>query len=583
MKTCKLLREQVAAATGSKKAELVLKNAQIVNVFTQSVETGDIAIEGGYIVGIGNYEGITEKDLGGAYVCPGFLDGHIHIESSMTSPGEFERAVVPHGTIAVITDPHEIANVAGTAGIRFMMQSAQKLDLDVYFMLPSCVPATDLDESGAELLARDLEPFYADEKVLGLAEMMNAFGVTHGDKGCFEKLVQARSLKKAIDGHAPALSGKELNAYVTAGIRSDHECSDFEEAKEKFARGQWIMIRQGTAAKNLKALMGMFEDPYYQRCLLVTDDKHPGDLIRIGHIDAIIREAVSMGADPIRAIRMGTLNAAAYFGLHDMGAVAPGYKADLAVFDDLRTLNVKLVYKGGKLVAENGKMLHQKEKNTDWSTEIKERVFHSFHRVPITVEELQLKETTGTHQRVIDMVAHELITKERIEEWKELPGVAPGVDISRDIVKLAAIERHKNTGHVGLGFLGKYGLKKGAVATSIGHDSHNLVIAGVTDEDMVLAGNRVIENGGGLAIALEGKVLADLPLPIGGLMADEPVEVVDEKLEHMKKLSVELGISEDIDAFMTLAFISLPVIPKLRLNTYGVVDVEKHQVVEARF
>lgn len=583
MKTCKLLREQVAAATGSKKAELVLKNAQIVNVFTQSVETGDIAIEGGYIVGIGNYEGITEKDLGGAYVCPGFLDGHIHIESSMTSPGELERAVVPHGTIAVITDPHEIANVAGTAGIRFMMQSAQKLDLDVYFMLPSCVPATDLDESGAELLARDLEPFYADEKVLGLAEMMNAFGVTHGDKGCFEKLVQARSLKKAIDGHAPALSGKELNAYVTAGIRSDHECSDFEEAKEKFARGQWIMIRQGTAAKNLKALMGMFEDPYYQRCLLVTDDKHPGDLIRIGHIDAIIREAVSMGADPIRAIRMGTLNAAAYFGLHDMGAVAPGYKADLAVFDDLRTLNVKQVYKGGKLVAENGKMLHQKEKNTDWSTEIKERVFHSFHRVPITVEELQLKETTGTHQRVIDMVAHELITKERIEEWKELPGVAPGVDISRDIVKLAAIERHKNTGHVGLGFLGKYGLKKGAVATSIGHDSHNLVIAGVTDEDMVLAGNRVIENGGGLAIALEGKVLADLPLPIGGLMADEPVEVVDEKLEHMKKLSVELGISEDIDAFMTLAFISLPVIPKLRLNTYGVVDVEKHQVVEARF
>lgn len=583
MKTCKLLREQVAAATGSKKAELVLKNAQIVNVFTQSVETGDIAIEGGYIVGIGNYEGITEKDLGGAYVCPGFLDGHIHIESSMTSPGEFERAVVPHGTIAVITDPHEIANVAGTAGIRFMMQSAQKLDLDVYFMLPSCVPATDLDESGAELLARDLEPFYADEKVLGLAEMMNAFGVTHGDKGCFEKLVQARSLKKAIDGHAPALSGKELNAYVTAGIRSDHECSDFEEAKEKFARGQWIMIRQGTAAKNLKGLMGMFEDPYYQRCLLVTDDKHPGDLIRIGHIDAIIREAVSMGADPIRAIRMGTLNAAAYFGLHDMGAVAPGYKADLAVFDDLRTLNVKQVYKGGKLVAEDGKMLHQKEKITDWSDEIKERVFHSFHRDPITVEELQLKKTTGTHQRVIDMVAHELITRERIEEWKELPGMAPGVDISRDIVKLAAIERHKNTGHVGLGFLGKYGLKRGAVATSIGHDSHNLVIAGVTDEDMVLAGNRVIENGGGLAIALAGKVLADLPLPIGGLMADEPVEVVDEKLEHMKKLSVELGISEDIDAFMTLAFISLPVIPKLRLNTYGVIDVEKHQVVEARF
>ena len=583
METLKSLTEQVAAATGSKKAELVLKNARIVNVFTQSVEEGDIAIEEGCIVGIGTYDGVMESDLKGAYVCPGFLDGHIHIESSMTSPGEFERAVVPHGTTAVITDPHEITNVAGEAGIRFMMQSAKKLNLDVYFMLPSCVPATDLDESGAELLAADLEPFYIEEKVLGLAEVMNAYGVTHGDKDCLEKLIQARSLRKAIDGHAPSLSGKELNAYVTAGIRSDHECSDFEEAREKFARGQWIMIRQGTAAKNLKGLIGMFEDPYYQRCLLVTDDKHPGDLIRIGHIDAIIREAVSMGADPIRAIRMGTLNTAMYFGLSDMGAVAPGYLADLAVFDNLKDFHVKQVYKGGKLVAENGKMLHQKEKATDWSDEIKERVFHSFHRGPITVEELQLKETTGTHQRVIDMVAHELITKERIEEWKELPGVAPGVDISRDIVKLAAIERHKNTGHVGLGFLGKYGLKRGAVATSIGHDSHNLVIAGVTDEDIVIAGNRVIENGGGLAIVLDGKVLADLPLPIGGLMADEPVEVVDEKLEHMKKISTELGISKDIDAFMTLAFISLPVIPKLRLNTYGIVDVEKHQVVKARF
>lgn len=583
MRNLKSLTDQVAAAAGSKKAELVLKNARIVNVFTQSIEEGDIAIEDGYIVGIGNYDGVTEKNLDGAYVCPGFLDGHIHIESSMTSPGEFERAVVPHGTTAVITDPHEIANVAGEAGIRFMMQSAQKLDLDVYFMLPSCVPATDLDESGAELLAAELEPFYSNEKVLGLAEVMNAFGVTHGDKDCLEKLVQAGSLKKAIDGHAPALSGKELNAYVAAGIRSDHECSDFEEAREKFARGQWIMIRQGTAAKNLKGLMGMFEDPYYQRCLLVTDDKHPGDLIRIGHIDAIIREAVSMGADPARGIRMGTLNTAMYFGLTDMGAVAPGYRADLAVLDNLKDFHVKQVYKGGKLVAENGKMTHQKENAPEWSDEIQERVFHSFHRKPITVEDLKLKETTGTHQRVIDMVAHELITKERIEEWKELSNVAPGVDTDRDIVKLAAIERHKNTGHVGLGFLGRYGLKRGAVATSIGHDSHNLVIAGVTDEDMAAAGNRVIENGGGLAIALDGKILADLPLPIGGLMADEPVEAVDEKLEQMKKISTELGISEDIDAFMTLAFISLPVIPKLRLNTYGVIDVDKHEVVKARF
>ena len=570
------LKRLIDTAAGRIPADVVIKNCKIVNVFSGNITEGSIAI-------FGEYEGKEVIDAEGRYAAPGFIDSHIHIESSYVSPEEIGRLLVPHGGTTIIADPHEIVNVCGIRGLNYMMEAAKGTKLDVKYVLPSCVPATDLDESGAELLAADLEPFYIEEKVLGLAEVMNAYGVTHGDKDCLEKLIQARSLRKAIDGHAPSLSGKELNAYVTAGIRSDHECSDFEEAREKFARGQWIMIRQGTAAKNLKGLIGMFEDPYYQRCLLVTDDKHPGDLIRIGHIDAIIREAVSMGADPIRAIRMGTLNTAMYFGLSDMGAVAPGYLADLAVFDNLKDFNVKQVYKGGKLVAENGKMLHQKEKATDWSDEIKERVFHSFHRGPITVEELQLKETTGTHQRVIDMVAHELITKERIEEWKELPGVAPGVDISRDIVKLVAIERHKNTSHVGLGFLGKYGLKRGAVATSIGHDSHNLVIAGVTDEDIVIAGNRVIENGGGLAIALDGKVLADLPLPIGGLMADEPVEVVDEKLEHMKKISTELGISKDIDAFMTLAFISLPVIPKLRLNTYGIVDVEKHQVVKARF
>ena len=580
MKTCKLLREQVAAATGSKKAELVLKNAQIVNVFTQSVETGDIAIEGGYIVGIGNYEGITEKDLGGAYVCPGFLDGHIHIESSMTSPGEFERAVVPHGTIAVITDPHEIANVAGTAGIRFMMQSAQKLDLDVYFMLPSCVPATDLDESGAELLARDLEPFYADEKVLGLAEMMNAFGVTHGDKGCFEKLVQARSLKKAIDGHAPALSGKELNAYVTAGIRSDHECSDFEEAKEKFARGQWIMVRQGTAAKNLKKLMPVFDTPYYQRAMLVTDDKHPGDLIRGGHIDFIIREAVALGADPIRAIKMGTLHTAEYFGLKKRGAVAPGYRADLTVLNNLRDFQVLRVYKDGKLVAENGKVIFEKAAETpEWEAEIKKRVFHSFHCRPIQSSDLAL--TKKENQiRVIDLVSHELITKERIENWTELPGLAAGVNPEKDVVKLVAMERHEGNGHIGIGFLGNYGLKKGAVATSVGHDSHNLVIAGVTDEDIAAAGNRVVENEGGLAIAVDGKVVLDLPLKIAGLMSELPVEEVDRRLEAMKSLSQELGVHEDVDAFMTLAFVSLPVIPKLRLNTYGVIDAEKQQIVD---
>lgn len=573
--------EQISVAAGRKKAELVLKHAKIVNVFTETVEEGDIAIEDGIIVGIGNYEGKTETDLKGAYVCPGFLDGHIHLESSMVFPSEFERMVVPHGTCAVVTDPHEIANVAGTAGIRYMLEATENLLLDVYFMMPSCVPSTDLDESGAELHMEDLFPFYQNERVLGLAEMMNSYGVVQNALDCIEKLLKTRKSGKQIDGHAPGLSGKELNAYITAGVASDHECSEFEEAREKLARGQWIMIRQGTAAKNLKKLIPVFEAPYYQRAMLVTDDKHPGDLIRGGHIDFIIREAVALGADPIRAIKMGTLHTAQYFGLKKQGAVAPGYRADLAVINNLREIQVLKVYKDGHLVAENGRMLQAEPKRAQiWDDEIVQRVFHSFHCKPIQASDLALKKT-GNQIRVIDLVSHELMTRERIESWTELNGLAPGVNPGKDIVKLVALERHKGNGHVGIGFLGNYGLKKGAVATSVGHDSHNLVIAGVTDEDIAAAGNCVLKNEGGLAIAVDGKVILDLPLKIAGLMSELSVEEVDRRLEAMKALSQELGVHEDIDAFMTLAFVSLPVIPELRLNTYGVIDTKQQQIVDA--
>lgn len=576
------LEKCILAASGAKKPELVLKNAQIVNVFTETVEEGDIAIENGMIVGIGVYEGEEERDLNGMYVCPGFIDGHIHLESSMVSPKEFERAVLPHGTTAVITDPHEIANVAGEAGIQYMMKATEDLNLDVFFMLPSCVPATDLDESGTVLKNEQLKSFYENDRVLGLAEMMNGFGVIHGDRDCLEKLEEAGSRHKKIDGHAPMMTGKELNAYITAGIRSDHECSDMAEAREKLSRGQWIMVRQGTAAKNLNALMGVFEAPFYQRAMLVTDDKHPGDLISAGHIDAIIRQAVRLGADPIHAVKMGSFNTAQYFGLENKGAVAPGYDADLVILDSLQTFQAVQVYKAGKLAADHGILKDDTAEAPIWPDEIRQRVFHSFHMKPVACADLKL-EVNGKRQRVIDLTAGELITRERIVEWKEIPGYAPGVDTEHDIVKMAVFERHKNTNHVGLGFLGKYGLKKGAVATSIGHDSHNLVVVGVRDEDMVLAANRVLENQGGLAIALDGSIAAELPLPIAGLMTDLPAERVEEKLTEMKGLLRKLGISEEIDPFMTLAFVSLPVIPDIRLNTYGVIDVPNHQIVEAVF
>ena len=592
------LGERILSAAGTRKASLVLKNASVVNVFTEKLETADVAIEGGYIVGVGSYDGEREVDLAGAVLCPGFLDGHIHLESSMVSPADFEQAVMPHGTTGVITDPHEIANVAGSAGIRYMMEVTKDLSMDVFFMLSSCVPATDLDESGAELDAAALEPFYQNPRVLGLAELMDSYKTVEADQGILEKVETALAYGKLVDGHAPFLGGRALNAYVTAGVTSDHECSTIDEAREMYGRGQWIMIREGTAAKNLDALIPMFEAPYYQRSMLVTDDKHPGELLRLGHIDYIIREAVKKGADPIRAIKMGSFNTAAYFGLKNRGAVAPGYLADLVVLDDLPSVKVRCVYKAGELVAERGRFLAKTASVKAWDGEIKDRVFDSFHMKEIEERDLELKvsvkdgnslgnsddnQTISPVLRVIGLQPHQLITEERLVPYRENPGVAPGVDIERDIVKLAVFERHHHTGHVGLGFLGGYGLRKGAVASSIAHDSHNLIIAGTNHQDMILAGNRVRENKGGLAVAVDGKLLGELPLPIGGLMTMASAEEVERILSYLKAELRKLGIPETVDPFMTLAFVSLPVIPKLRLNTYGVIDVDAQAVVPAVF
>ena len=600
------LKKMMDVAAGRRKASLVLKGGTIVNVFTERTEIGDIAIEDGCIAGIGEYDGLVNVDMTGRYICPGFIDGHIHIESSMVSPPEFEKAVLPHGTTTVITDPHEIGNVAGCQGVDYMLKATEGLSLDAFFVMPSCVPSTGLDESGAVLGPEDIKPYYENPRVLGLAEVMNSVGVVAGQEDLMGKLTEAGRRGKVIDGHAPFLRGNELNAYVCSGVWSDHECSDAGEALEKLRRGQWIMIREGTAARNLEALMPLFEAPYYERCMLVTDDKHPGDLIYMGHIDYIIRKAVSLGADPIKAIKMGSYNAARYFGLKDRGAVMPGLRADLAVLEDLKDIRVAAVYKDGVLTAKEGVCLGAgKEKKRKYAageeprsagrenTESAEktaggletafpRVFDSFHMDEVALEDLVL-EPKGAMERVIQFKPHELLTEERLVPWQNTPGLAPGVSLEQDIVKAAVFERHLHTGHRGLGFVGGYGLKKGAVATSVAHDSHNLIVVGTNDRDMVLAANAVRKNRGGLAVAAEGQVLGELALPIGGVMSRLSVEEVEEQLQALKVLTRQLGISSDIDAFMTLAFVSLPVIPKLRINTYGVIDVDRQKQVPPSF
>ena len=574
------LSSRIAAARGEAPADLVLKNARVVNVFSNEVETADVAIQDGVIVGVGRYSGREERDLAGKYLCPGFIDGHIHIESSMLCGPAFEQAVLPHGTTAVVTDPHEIANVAGTAGLDFMLETTKGLTLSVYFMLPSCVPATGLDESGAVLGAEQLRPYYREPRVLGLAELMNSYGTVRRDPEILKKIQDCTDAGKQVDGHAPFLSGRDLNAYIAAGVETDHECSVLDEAMEKLRRGQYIMVREGTAARNLEALLGLFREPLCERCMVVTDDRHPGDLQKSGHIDYILRKAIAAGADPLIAIKMATLIPARCFGLKHQGAVAPGYAADLVVLSDLETVAVEQVYKNGRLAAKEGRALAPARLSLDETRFA--RVLDSFDMAEITPGDLELKQT-GEHQRVICVTPHELTTTERIVPFRCRPGTAPGVDVEQGIVKLAVFERHCRSGHVGLGFLGNYGLKRGAVASSVAHDSHNLIVAGTNDADMVLAGNTVRNNRGGLAFVVDGRVVGELALPVAGLMSPDDAGTVDARLQALKTALRGYGIPEDIDAFMTLAFVSLPVIPSLRLTTRGVVDVEQQKLVPAVF
>lgn len=554
----------IAAAAGREKADLVLKNAKYLNVFSNEFLCGDIAVANGLIAGVGKYDGKTEIDVSGKLVLPGFIDAHIHLESSMVTPAEFAKAVVAHGTTTVITDPHEITNVMGIDGVEYMIQASQNLPIDVHFMMPSCVPATEIDESGAELDCKDIDLYLDNKKVLGLAEMMNYVGVINGDKNVLSKIVTSQAHHKKIDGHAPELSGNDLNAYIAAGVYSDHECSTFENALEKLRKGQFIMIREGTAAHNLKALMPLLTQQYYSRCMFATDDKHPSDLLYGGHIDYIVKQALKNGADPIVALKTATHHAARYFLLNNKGAIASGYLADIVVVDNLEDFNVETVFKCGKLVFD-GEVKDFSAPTVD--EKLAEKCFDTFHLDSVKPSSFKVDGKLG----LIGLVGGELLTRNL--------GTADKIDVENDILKIACIERHKGTNHIGVGYVKGYSLKSGAVATSVAHDSHNIITVGCNDDDIAVAVNAIKDSKGGIAVVENGKIKALLELPIAGLMSDEPLTTVNEKLENAKSSAYELGADKSIDPFMTLSFLSLPVIPSLRITTKGVFDAENWKML----
>ena len=554
----------IDVAAGRAPADLVLKNATYVNVFSNELCHGDIAVAEGLIVGMGEYHGKVEVDVSGKLVLPGFIDAHIHLESSLVSPTEFAKAVLPHGTTTVITDPHEIANVMGTDGIEYMLQATEDLPVDVRFMLPSCVPATPLDESGANLDYRAIDSFYDHPRVQGLAEMMNYVGVVNGDGQVVEKIVASQAHHKKIDGHAPGLSGKDLNAYIAAGVYSDHECSDMEDAMNKLRLGQYIMIREGTAARNLEALMPLLTSQYVDRCMFCTDDKHPNDLLEKGHIDYIVKKAISLGADPIVAVKAACHNAARYFLLNNRGAIAPGYLGDFVIIDDFQHFEIEMVYKRGVLMYD-GQLRDFPAPEID--PYLVKRAHDTFHVAHLTAEDF----SDGRPHAVIGMIPGEIVTQDA--------GYADHADPEQDILKIAVIERHKNTHHIGLGYIKGYGLKRGAVATSISHDSHNIIVVGATDEDMAAAANRIVENRGGITVMENGQVLGEVTLSIAGIMSDDSLVMVNSALEDAKDEAFGLGVSRGIDPFMTLSFMALPVIPSLRITTRGVFDVTSQSYV----
>jgi len=563
------LKEKIRVASGEGTADLLIKNGRVVDVFSGQIEQKDVAIFGGVIVGFGDYQAREIIDVKGDFLCPGLIDGHVHIESSMVTIPEFAQAVLPNGTTTVVIDPHEIANILGQEGIRFMAESARGVPLNVFIMLPSCVPATHMETSGANLKATDLNPLLKEPWAIGLAEMMNFPGVIFRNPEVLKKIEMARG--KRIDGHAPMLSGKGLYAYLTAGIRSDHECTTLKEAKEKLKNGMWIMIREGTTARNLRSLIPLVQPKNSRRFLFVTDDRHPKELLEEGHINSMVRQAIRWGIDPILAIQMATLNAAEYFRLDDLGAIAPGYRADMVTFDHLGRFQIKKVFKDGVLVAEDGKMLlsvNRIRKNPKAKGSVRTK--------PLKKDTFLLRSDQPL-AKVIQLIPDQIVTKKSVKKILLKDGVAHP-NIKEDILKIVVVERHQATGNIGIGFVQGFGLKKGAIGSSVAHDSHNLIIVGTNDQDILKTVEAIQAMGGGLAAVSNGKVLASLPLPIAGLMSDTSVTQVNHQLEVLHRAVRTLGCKLP-DPFMTLSFLSLPVIPELKITDKGLVDVNQFKFV----
>jgi len=561
------LEELIAAARGELDADLLIEGADLVNTLSGEVHRSDVAVHKGRVVGFDCSSCREALDLGGKILAPGFIDGHVHLESAMVTVPEYARTVVPKGTTSVVVDPHEIANVLGEAGIQYILESSTDLPLNVYLMLPSCVPATGLETSGASLDASALFRFMGQEQVLGLAEVMNYPGVIFRDPYVLEKIRLAGS--KRVDGHAPKLSGRDLAAYIIAGIGSDHECTSYDEGLEKLRLGMHIMIREGSAAKNLEDLLPLVNSRNSRRFLFVSDDRHPSDIIRDGHIDFMVKRSVELGLDPITALQIASLNAAQYFRIKDLGAIAPGYRADMVVLEDLESLRVQSVIKDGCVVAEGGELFIGLKSAPSLKSS-------SFNVQDLSLESFEIEAEPGL-TRVIGIIPDQILTKSLLCEPKVEDGRVVA-DLDRDILKMAVIERHRGTGNVGLGLVSGFGMKSGAIATSVAHDSHNLAVVGTKSEEMLAAALEVRSMGGGLAVVRGGEVLARLPLPVAGLLSDRYMYEVADGIDEAAAAARGLGCILK-DPFMTLSFLCLPVIPELKLTDLGLVDVGKFDLV----
>ena len=559
----------IQAAQGKIPCDLVWANARIVNVFDGTVSTGSIAVQDGTIVAMDERPAAQVVDLEGRWAAPGFIDAHVHIESAMTVPAQFARAVLPHGTTTVVADPHEIANVLGTAGIDYMLAASEGLPLQFFFTLPSCVPATGLETAGARLGAADLEPYWSHSRIVALAEMMNFPGVLAADGEVLAKIAAAESCGKAVDGHAPGLGGPGLAAYVAAGIGSDHESTRADEAREKLAAGMRIMIREGTGAKNLDDLLPIVTDANWHRVMWCTDDRHPQDLIAEGHIDTMVRRAAAAGLDPVRAIQMASLTAAEYFGLRRCGALAPGRRADLVVLDDLDSLHIHSVWAGGRQVSAGNGMILDDEGTAGPEAPTVMRLDPAALDLAVPA--------AGQRIRVIELVPGQIVTGHGQDAASIRAGLATA-DPGRDLLKLVVVDRYSGRGQTGVGFTRGFGLKRGALASSVAHDSHNIIAVGADDADLKAAVSAVAEMGGGSVVAAGGRILEKMALPVAGLMSLEPVDAVRRGLDRLNGVYRELG-GRLGDPFMTLSFLALPVIPELKLTDQGLVDVNRFTVV----